>query len=127
MSRSPTDVYNPEAFQARVKYAAQCLVRGIHSRRHDTCFEMNDGNAVVTALVRRARKNPKMREAFARQWVPSDMSAEGIPNQWVATAEKYAHVETRDLPVLARGLREMASTAFDKMMRELEAKAEGKE
>ena len=117
-----TDVYNPEAYQARVNYAVQCIMRGIQSRRFDTCFEMSDGDAVVTAIVRRARKNPKLREALARQWQPRYIGEEGLPVSWVETAEKYADVSTRDLPTLARTHRERASAEFDKMMEELKAK-----
>lgn len=95
-----TNVYDPEAFPARVNYAAQCLMRGTRSRRFDTCFEMFDGSAVVTALVRRARNNPRLAAAMAEGW--SDLR-DGLPAQWVETAERYA--DRSDLSALASELR----------------------
>lgn len=57
-------VYDPEAFEVRVNYAAACIVRANGSvpqgRHFDTCFEMNDGDYVVEALVRRAEKNQRL-------------------------------------------------------------------
>jgi len=94
------DVYNPEAFTARVNYAAQCLIRRIDSRRRDTCFEMMDGDAVVVALVRRAAKNPRLKEAIARGW--SELR-DGFPVGWLDLAEKHAGA---DLPTLAAAMRE---------------------
>ena len=55
------DVYNEGAFEDRVNYAASVISKGaqVHNARHfDTCFEMNDGDVVTAALVRRTLKNP---------------------------------------------------------------------
>jgi hypothetical protein len=42
-------VYDRDAFRQRVNYAAQCYMRGTsYSRHFQTCFEMYDGDAVVT-------------------------------------------------------------------------------
>jgi hypothetical protein len=100
------DVYKHDAFTARVNYAAQCFMRGTRSRRFDGCFEMFDGEAVVTALVRRARKNPRLCAAIARGW--SDLK-DGLPVLWVETAERYAHHS--DLSALASELRTKAKGA----------------
>ena len=91
-------VYDEDNFIGRVNYAAACLVRntGIGSRHFDTCFEMNDGDAVVTALVRRARKNPKLRAAL-----PLGLNVDSIE----ARAAKYESIPTRKLSDLARELR----------------------
>jgi precorrin-6B methylase 2 len=52
-------VYEPEAFQDRVAFAAAVISKGGNTtRRFDTCFEMNDGAEVVAVLVRRARAKP---------------------------------------------------------------------
>jgi hypothetical protein len=55
------DVYNSIAFEDRVNYAASVISKGkpVYNARHfDTCFEMNDGDYVAAALVRRTIKNP---------------------------------------------------------------------
>ena len=57
-----------EDFQYRVNYAAQCIRRGITSRRRDACYENNDGDLVVVALMRRARKNPEFMKAIVNHW-----------------------------------------------------------
>lgn len=101
--RSMTDVYNPEAFGARVDYAAQCLVRGIRSRRFGTCFEMYDGDAVAVALIRRARNNPRLKEAISRGWDALD--TEGFPESWARCVDGYKNIPTTQLPTLARALR----------------------
>lgn len=109
MNTSPaksSNVYEPEAFQARVNYAATCLVNGISSRRRDTCFEMFDGDAVVVALVRRARKNPRLLAAIAKGW--SEL-VDGVPASWHAQAEQHKAVPTGELATLAQTMREAAT------------------
>lgn len=52
-------VYDKENFQGRVSLAALYISEGRETTRSfDTCFEMNDGNAVAVALLRRATANP---------------------------------------------------------------------
>lgn len=87
-------VYQREAFEARVSYAAKCFMLGISSRSFDTCFEMGDGDLVVTALVRRAMKNPRLKEKIGRGW--TDLQ-DGLPTRWVETAARYAHIPRRKL------------------------------
>jgi hypothetical protein len=58
------DVYQADAFEDRVNYAASCISKGMSSTRHfDTCFEMWDGDYVAAALVRRTLKNPNTKLA----------------------------------------------------------------
>ena len=93
-------VYDNDAYAQRVNYAAQCFMRGIRSSRHfDTCFEMNDGAAVVTALVRRAENNPRLYSAISAQW------SDGFPQSWMDTAVRFASVPTARLQELAAVLR----------------------
>lgn len=106
-------VYDPEAFSARVNYAAACFMRGTSSRSFDTCFEMWDGDAVVVALVRRASKNEKLYAAIARRW------RDGFPAQWTETANQYAGI--RDLSALARELRRTRQEESDRYWAEREA------
>jgi hypothetical protein len=52
-------VYEKDAFQERVDFAAAVISRGGNTtRNYDTCFESNDGDSVAAALVRRANTNP---------------------------------------------------------------------
>lgn len=49
----------PQLLDDRVNYAARIIREGRPtSRRFDSCFEMGDGDAVVLALVKRAKKSP---------------------------------------------------------------------
>jgi hypothetical protein len=107
--KAMASVYDKDAFSDRVNYAAKCFLRGTSGTRHfDTCFEMNDGDAVVTALVRRAERNAKLHAAIARQWSGT------FPKSWRDTAEKYEHIPTLDLKKLAMKQREDARAAFEK-------------
>lgn len=55
-----SSVYDNDNFMGRVNFAANYISRGVATTRtFDTCFEMNDGDAVCLALVRRTKKNPK--------------------------------------------------------------------
>lgn len=87
-------------FSYRVNYAAQCIVRNTNSRRFSSCFEMNDGDAVVVALVRRSWTNKKLYDAIARQWGGE------FPSEWTELADKYNSVPSRDLSKLAATMRE---------------------
>lgn len=52
-------VYDPDNFHGRVNLAALYISQGRETTRtFDTCFEMYDGDAVATALFRRALANP---------------------------------------------------------------------
>lgn len=96
------------SYQYRVNFAAAYMVRGIsNSRALDNCFEMFDGDLVVTTLVRRAMKNRKLWEAIARQW------REGFPQSWLNTAMKYAHIPTRQLAAAAHEMREKAQQRWN--------------
>lgn len=80
-------------YQYRVNYAAACIVRGnVYSRSFDNCFEMHDSDLVVTALVRRAAKNPRLYKAVTDWWHGQ------FPQSWIDTAARYLGVATRDLP-----------------------------
>jgi hypothetical protein len=103
-----TDIYHPDAFSARVEHAIHCLVHDqMESRDNDTCYEMFDGDAVVTAILRRAATNPRLRASFAKHWRDT---RDGLPVAWIETAEKYAHIPTEQLPELAREMRDRAGT-----------------
>lgn len=96
-------VYDPDAFEQRVKYAAQCIMVGrTHTRHFDTCFEMNDGDYVVSALIRRAENNPALMDriksvANIAMWNESHQKLAHIPRRKLAQAAKD-HVRELDRP-----------------------------
>lgn len=95
-------------FQRRVNLAANYMMRGIsNSRTLDSCFEMWDGDAVVTVLVRRAMKNRRLWDAIASQW-----SGAIFPQSWIDTATEYAHIPTRSMPKLAAQMQEQAEARY---------------
>ena len=98
-------------FPYRVAYAAQCFIRRIQSRAFDSCFENNDGDYVVAALVRRAAKNPKLQAAIAR-----DYNGGLFPQSWTETAAKLAHIPTRKLCAAAAEARAVARAAWAKQL-----------
>lgn len=104
-------------FQYRVNYAAQCLMRGIKSRKRDSCYENWDGDIVVTVLVRRSRNNPKLRDAIAKDWSGT------FPQNWLDTAAAYDDTQTRKLPDIARKMREEAAVESEKRTKQWEAQA----
>src|ERR1019366_194504 len=59
-------LYNENAFLARVNFAEKCFRdHQTHTRAMDTCFGMYDGAAVVVALVRRCRARPPLSRSSA--------------------------------------------------------------
>ena len=84
-------------FHGRVAYAARCFLRGTQSRAFDSCFEMYDGDLVVTALVRRCATDANLRRAVERDY--SGM----LPESWQQAAQK--HKDTKRLGVAARTMR----------------------
>jgi hypothetical protein len=86
------DVYQREAFWARVNFAAKVIAEGLPTSRHfDTCFEMNDGGTVCVALHRRAQKNKRLSVNLAK-----------YISLYEDDLERLKDVKTRDLPEAAR-------------------------
>lgn len=79
-------------FTNRVDRAALYLRRGTTARRaFSDCFEHGDGDAVVVALMRRARKSPDL-------WSALEVYFKGkIPDQWLELERLHA-----DLPSVKR-------------------------
>jgi hypothetical protein len=96
-------LYNENAFLARVNFAEKCFRNHqTHTRAMDTCFEMYDGAAVVVALVRRARLDHALYVAIASDW------SDRFPAEWLDLETKYSHIPTERLANLARQLRAAA-------------------
>ena len=93
-------LYNENAFLARVNFAEKCFRNHqTHTRAMDSCFEMYDGAAVVVALVRRARLDGALYAAIASDW------SDRFPAEWLDLETKYSHIPTERLVNLARELR----------------------
>jgi hypothetical protein len=91
-------VYDPDAFQQRVKYAVECITKGrIHTRHFDTCFEQWDASAVGVAVYRRSLKNKKLAERIW-QAINQKIVMENV--------ERLKDVPTRELPAEAARERE---------------------
>lgn len=92
-------VYDETAFRERVEHAARAIAGGTweatQTRAFDTCFEMYDGDLVVTALIRRGRRDPVFDAALTTYLTPNR-------EHWEKTAAEYADVPDRQLPALSR-------------------------
>jgi hypothetical protein len=92
---------DPENFAGRVNFAAFIITQGRRtSRSFDNCFENNDGDAVVAALVRRARTNERLAGSLFR-----------YINEASATATA-ARLEGQKLATAARAMRAASKARF---------------
>jgi len=96
----------PDAFAARVAFAAAVIARGGEtSRKFDTCFEMYDGDAVAAGLMRRAKANPEGN--LARNLFRYIGEAGALEHY-----EQTKHLTARGLAEFAAKLRADAETAW---------------
>lgn len=106
-------VYDGDNFAGRVDYAVAFISnwRGDGTRSFDTCFEMNDGDAVCVAVYRRSLKNPKLAANIWRALSQSSVMQE---------VERYKDVPTRELPALARRMRSESAKGFVRSMAKMQ-------
>jgi hypothetical protein len=79
-------------YRARVRRAAGLLKAGkTDTRQFDNCFEMHDGDLVVTALVRQAQADPELAAALYPRFA-----------YWQTTAQEYALLPNSELAYEAR-------------------------
>jgi hypothetical protein len=89
---TPTHKTLLREYRARVRKAANLLKAGMtDSRELDNCFEMHDGDLVVTALVRQAQADSELAAAMYPKFV-----------YWQATAQEYALIPDAELAYEAR-------------------------
>jgi hypothetical protein len=64
-------VYDPSACAYRVRYAVATILRDrvVNEGAFNACFEMDDAEEVICAILRRGLKNPKLRSALERSHV----------------------------------------------------------
>jgi hypothetical protein len=105
--------YEKTAFASRVNLACSYISAGRRtSRTFDTCFEMNDGDAVAVAVYRRSRRNPKLRTNLYRYLDRATI---------VGAAWRNRRRPTRSLPAWAGELRRAAEEAFAAAMAKRDA------
>ncbi|HTV54575.1 MAG TPA: hypothetical protein VMI06_06640 [Terriglobia bacterium] len=61
-------IYDPSARAYRVRYAIANILRDrvVNEGAFNACFEMDDAEEVICAILRRGLKNPKLRIALDR-------------------------------------------------------------
>lgn len=61
-------VYDPAAHAYRVRYAIAIILRNyvVNEGAFKNCFEMEDGDEVIRAILHRGLKNQKLRAALER-------------------------------------------------------------
>ncbi len=61
-------VYDRSASKYRIRYAIVNILRDrvVNEGAFNTCFEMEDGEEVICAILRRGLKNPRLRLALER-------------------------------------------------------------
>ena len=109
-------VYDPDNFKGRVALAASYIAQEREgTRSFNTCFEMNDGDAVAVALYRRAKANPEGKLA-ANIW--RYLGRDSVEQ----TAAEYENVRTQDLQNLAAQMRAKSAAQWERMRAEQEAR-----
>lgn len=81
-------------FKARVNFAANVIANGrTATRNFSSCFENNDGDAVVTALYRRAKANPdgKLAANIWRYLCEESVSGTAIDNSDKMDLDAWAY------------------------------------
>lgn len=90
-------------FESRVNFAAAVISRdGAKTRNFDTCFEMYDGDEVVTLLYRRSLTNPKLAENLWKGLCPASV---------MPAVERLAHIPTKEMSAEAARTRKAAQTS----------------
>lgn len=107
-------VYDNEAFEERVNYAASVISKGIvpmNGRVFDTCFEMNDGDFVAAALVRRKISHPDTKlAANLFRFIGEEIALKNY--------QDTLHLSRKELRDAAAQARREAKETFDKWMEE---------
>ncbi len=97
---------NQDDFWYRVSFAWSCIkTKRTNQRAFDDCFENNDGDYIVTALVRHITAIGEW-ENLQNWWGRS-------PCPWPATAAKYAHLTDDELAAAAVEVRKAAKAKLD--------------
>lgn len=97
-------------------YAAKIIAQGgSPSRAFDNCFENYDGDEVSVAIVRRARRNPKIAANLSR-YLNAELAEE--------CARRMETIPTRKLADAARVTRQRRQAAWDAELEAMKARAD---
>lgn len=94
-------IYARAAYSYRVSYAIATILRDriVNEGAFQTCFEMEDGDEVIRAILRRGLKNPKLRAALETSHLVN-------LTHWLVLnpeyAEPYYGTGTREVKVMSR-------------------------
>ncbi len=95
-------VYDPGAHAYRVRYATANILRDrvVNEGAFNACFEMDDAEEVICAILRRGLKNPKLREALERSHLIN-------LTQWLAPRPEFseAYYATESKPTAGKAPR----------------------
>lgn len=73
----------------RIAIAKQLITDGhTDCRAFDNCFEMNDGDEVVSAIIGHALQNQPFRKALAANYPPQSLT-DGLPTRWLQTYYRH--------------------------------------
>jgi hypothetical protein len=88
-------IYARAAHSYRVRYAISTILRDriVNEGAFQTCFEMEDGDEVIRAILRRGLKNPRLRAALETSHLVN-------LTRWLVLNPEYAE------PYYASGARE---------------------
>jgi len=83
-------VYDPNAHAYRVRYAISNILRDhvVNEGAFQCCFEMEDQDAVICAILRRSLRNPKLRAALEKSHLV-DL------HRWLANYPEFAEAYYR--------------------------------
>ncbi len=78
-------VYDPAATSYRVRYAIANILRDrvVNEGAFNNCFEMEDMEKVISVILRRGLKNPKLRAALEQSHLIN-------LTDWLATRPEYS-------------------------------------
>ena len=97
-----------KTFKSRVNHAVSVISNNRATNRNfDSCFEMHDGDEVVTALYRRAQKNEKLKSNLFKY-----IGEESCLN----AVERLKNVPTKQLEAHSAATIEQVNKEFDEMM-----------
>src|SRR3972149_5349029 len=95
---------DPYSCKRRLDYAVRCILADrTHGRELDSAFENHDGDQMAAAIIRRARKNPKLdriiREQFSTarcDWYKIAALRDGLTDEELqAEADQTRKIESR--------------------------------
>ena len=102
-------VYDPAAHSYRIRYAIASILRDrvVNEGAFNTCFQMDDAEAVIQAILRRGLKNPNLRTALERSHLIN-------LTQWLAPRPEFweAYHKTETVSGARQGWNDVSSERY---------------